>query len=115
MINAKLVDQFPILSQTVNGQPLVYLDNAATTQKPAVVIAAIVDYYERLNSNVHRGAHHLSQLSTDAFELTRSKLQSHLQAAHEHEIIFTKGTTDSINLVAHGFRSFLSEGDEILV
>ena len=115
MINASLVDQFPILSQTVNGQPLVYLDNAATTQKPAVVIAAIVDYYERLNSNVHRGAHHLSQLSTDAFELTRSKLKSHLHAAHEHEIIFTKGTTDSINLVAHGFRSFLSEGDEILV
>ena len=115
MIDASLVDQFPILSQTVNGQPLVYLDNAATTQKPAVVIAAMVDYYERLNANVHRGVHHLSQLSTDAFELTRSKLQSHLHAAHVHEIIFTKGTTDSINLVAHGYRSLLKPGDEILV
>src|SRR5690606_40199158 len=78
---------FPILTRTVNGAPLIYLDNGATTQKPRQVIDAIVNYYTQLNSNVHRGVHHLSQLSTDAFELTRKKLRPFINAKHEHEII----------------------------
>jgi cysteine desulfurase/selenocysteine lyase len=112
---AALRTEFPILHQQVHGKPLVYLDNAATTQKPRAVIAAVVDYYERINSNVHRGVHTLSQRATDAFEATRGKLQRLVNAAHEHEIIYTTGTTGSINLVAHGFRSLLGPGDEILV
>ncbi len=107
---------FPILTRTVNGKPLVYLDNGATTQKPKQVIDAIVDYYTQLNSNVHRGVHHLSQLATDAYEVTRRKLQPYINANHEHEIIITKGTTDSINLVASCYgRAFVHEGDEIVI
>ncbi len=108
--------QFPLLQQMVNERPLVYLDNGATTQKPQAVIDAIHHYYTHLNSNVHRGVHHLSQSSTDAFELTRRKLQAFINAQHEHEIIFTKGTTESINLVAHCYgKAFVTAGDEIIV
>ncbi len=107
---------FPILDRSVNGQPLVYLDNGATTQKPRQVVDAIVDYYTQLNSNVHRGVHQLSQLATDAFELTRRKLQPFINAAHEHEIILTKGTTESINLVAQCYgKAFVNAGDEIII
>ena len=112
---AALRKEFPILHQEVHGKPLVYLDNAATTQKPQAVIDAIVHYYGQINSNVHRGVHTLSQRATDAFEATRGKLQKLDNAAHEHEIIYTTGTTGSINLVAHGFRSLLGPGDEIVV
>ena len=107
---------FPILTRTVNGKPLVYLDNGATTQKPRQVIEAIQHYYVELNSNVHRGVHHLSQLATDAFEVTRRKLRPFINAAHEHEIILTKGTTESINLVASSYgRAFIKAGDEIII
>src|SRR5690606_29639425 len=107
---------FPILTRTVNGKPLVYLDNGATTQKPLQVIDAIQHYYTELNSNVHRGVHHLSQLATDAFEVTRRQLKGFINAAHDHEIIITKGTTDSINLVASSFGSaFVKTGDEIII
>ena len=107
---------FPILTRTVNDKPLVYLDNGATTQKPRQVIDAIIEYYTQLNSNVHRGVHHLSQLATDAFEVTRRKLQPFINAEHEHEIILTKGTTDSINLVAACYgRAFVNAGDEIII
>lgn len=107
---------FPILARTVNDKPLVYLDNGATTQKPKQVIDAIVDYYTQLNSNVHRGVHHLSQLATDAFEITRRKLKPFINAVHEHEIIFTKGTTEGINLVAACYgRAFVQTGDEIII
>ncbi len=112
---ASVHQQFPILQRKVNGKPLVYLDNAATTQKPQSVIDALVGYYNGYNSNVHRGVHQLSQEATDAFESVRLQLQAHLNAAEAHEIIFTKGTTDSLNLVAHGFRSILLPGDEIMV
>jgi len=109
-------DQFPILRQEVNNRPLVYLDNGATTQKPQAVIDAATHYYTNMNSNVHRGVHHLSQLATDAFEVTRRKLQSFIHAEHEHEVIFTKGTTESINLVAQSYgKAFVKAGDEILV
>lgn len=106
---------FPILNREVNGQPLVYLDNAATSQTPQQVIDAIVDYYHRYNANIHRGVHTLSQEATDAYEAARHKIQKHFNIAHPYEVIFTSGTTDSINLVANGFTSFLKEGDEILV
>lgn len=111
----KVREEFPILQEQVNGRPLVYLDSAASTQKPKAVIDAISDYYRRYNSNVHRGVHTLSQLATDAFEETRTLLQKHLNARHLHEIIFTKGTTDGINLVANGMRSMLKAGDEVVV
>jgi cysteine desulfurase/selenocysteine lyase len=110
-----LRQHFPILHQTVNGKPLVYLDNAATTQKPQVVIDAIANYYSTLNANVHRGVHHLSQRATDAFEQTREAVRAHLNAQHTYEIIFTKGTTESINLVAHCFTGFVKEGDNIVI
>ena len=106
---------FPILSRKVNGHPLVYFDNAATSQTPQQVINAIVDYYSRYNANIHRGVHTLSQEATDAYEQARIKVQQHFNAAKTHEIIFTAGTTHGINLVAHGFTSLLSEGDEIIV
>lgn len=112
----KIRSQFPILHQKVNGYPLVYFDNAATTQKPQVVIDAIADYYSGINSNVHRGVHHLSQLATDAYEATREKVRAHLNAEKIHEIIFTKGVTDSINLLASSLsRGIIKEGDEIIV
>lgn len=106
---------FPILQRQVNGQPLVYLDNAATSQTPLPVINAISDYYKHTNANIHRGVHALSQEATDEFEAARQKLQMHFNAKKAHEIIFTSGTTHSINLVANGFASFLEKGDELIV
>ncbi|HEY5687083.1 MAG TPA: cysteine desulfurase [Yeosuana sp.] len=106
---------FPILSRQVNGKPLVYLDNAATSQTPQQVIDTIVDYYSNYNANIHRGVHTLSQEATDKYEQARHKIQKHFNAQFAHEIIFTSGTTHSINLVASGFSSFLKKGDEIMV
>lgn len=109
-------EDFPILKSLVNGKPLVYLDNGATTQKPQVVIDAITNYYTSQNSNIHRGVHHLSQVATDAYELTRTKLKPFINAKHEHEVILTKGTTDAINLVAQCYgKAFVKEGDEIII
>lgn len=108
--------QFPILNEKVNGKDLVYLDNAATSQKPQVVIDALVDYYSRYNSNVHRGVHQLSQTATNAFEATRRKVQQLLNARHEAEIIYTSGTTAAINLVASSWgNAHVHAGDEILI
>lgn len=106
---------FPILSRKVNGHPLVYFDNAATSQTPKQVIDTIVDYYSNYNANIHRGVHTLSQEATDAYEGAREKIREHFNASSSHEIIFTAGTTHAINLVANGFTTLLSEGDEILV
>jgi len=106
---------FPILNQTVNGKPLVYFDNGATSQKPQVVIDAISKYYTTINANIHRGVHTLSQLATDAYEVSRQTIQKHLNAAHAHEVLFTSGTTHGINLVASGFTQFLKEGDAVMV
>ena len=111
----KIRAQFPILNRKVNGKDLVYLDNGATTQKPQSVIDAEANYYTYENSNVHRGVHFLSGLATDKFEATRDAVQAFIGAKHKHEIIFTKGTTDSINLVANGYRTLLVEGDEIII
>ena len=108
-------NDFPILNRTVNGQPLIYFDNAATSQTPQVVIDAIVDYYSNYNANIHRGVHSLSQEATDAYELARIKIQKHFNAKNSHEIILTAGTTHGINMIAHGFRSILKAGDEVLV
>ena len=116
MLNiSKIRAQFPILSRKVNGQDLVYFDNGATTQKPQVVIDAEANYYANENSNVHRGVHFLSGLATDKFEETRNTIQKFIGAKHKHEIIFTKGTTDAINLVANGFRTLLNKGDEVVI
>src|ERR1700760_141340 len=112
----KIRKDFPILATTVFGHPLVYLDNAATTQKPQAVLEAMDEYYHTINSNVHRGVHHLSQLATDAYEGARSTIAEFLHARHTHEVIFTRGTTESINLVAAGLgKKFLRAGDSILV
>lgn len=111
----KIRKDFPILQREVNGKPLVYLDNAATSQTPQQVIDVIVNYYQSYNANIHRGVHTLSQEATDAYEAARQKIQKHFSIAHSHEVIFTSGTTQSINLVATGFTSFLKKGDEILV
>lgn len=108
-------EDFPILNREVNGKPLVYLDNAATSQTPKQVIDVIVNYYQNYNANIHRGVHSLSQEATDAYEIARSKIQKHYNIAQIHEVILTSGTTHSINLVANGFTSFVKEGDEILV
>jgi len=107
---------FPILETKIHGKPLVYLDNAATTQKPMAVIAAESDYYQNYNANVHRGVHTLSQLATDAFEAARAKVQRLINAASPDEIIFVRGTTEAINLVAQSYgRSRLQAGDEIIL
>lgn len=107
---------FPILDQQVNGYPLVYFDNAATSQKPKVVIDALNEYYQTINSNIHRGVHHLSQLATARFEEARRAVQQFIHAPHAHEVILTKGTTESINLVASSFcQRFLHVGDEVVV
>ena len=107
---------FPILTQTVHNRPLVYLDNAATTQKPWSVIQKIEEGYTKQNANVHRGVHFLSQMATEAHEAARATVQQFLGAAHAHEIIFTRGTTESINLVAASFgETFLKQGDEVIV
>ncbi len=113
---AALRSQFPILQREVHGRPLVYLDNAATSQKPRSVIEAERHYYEALNANIHRGVHALSQEATDAFEAARDKVRDFLKARRREEIIFTRGATEAINLVAHSWgRSQLKPGDEILV
>ena len=106
---------FPILNQTVNGKPLVYFDNGATSQKPKVVIDAVSKYYQEINANIHRGVHTLSQLATDAYEESRLKIQKHINAAASHEVIFTSGTTHAINMVASGFAALLQPGDEVLI
>lgn len=111
----KIRADFPILSEKVNGKPLVYFDNGATSQKPQVVIDAISKYYQEINANIHRGVHTLSQLATDAYEISRAKVQSHINAKHLHEVLFTSGTTFGINLVTNGFASILKPGDEVLV
>ena len=111
----KIRADFPILQRKVNGHPLVYLDNAATSQKPQMVIDAIVDYYTRYNANIHRGVHTLSQEATDAYEQARKKIQIHFGIEKLHEVIFTSGTTHGINLVANGFASLLEKDDEIIV
>lgn len=111
----KIRKDFPILNRAVNGKPLVYLDNAATSQTPQQVIDVIVDYYSRYNANIHRGVHTLSQEATDAYEQARIKIQKHFNIARTHEVILTSGTTHSINLVANGFGSLLKAGDELLV
>lgn len=113
---AKVREDFPILSTKVHGKPLVYLDNGATSQKPWTVIRAIEQYYLAENSNVHRGVHYLSQQATDAYEVSRKKLAVYLNAKHDHEVIITKGTTDSVNLVATSFgRKFVQAGDSIII
>ena len=106
---------FPILNQKVHGHNLVYFDNGASTQKHQSVIDALNNYYATENANVHRGVHYLSGLATDKFEETRATIQKFIGAKHKHEIIFTKGTTDAINLVANGYRSILKPGDEIVI
>lgn len=107
--------QFPILGQTVNGKPLVYLDNAATSQKPLSVIKTWEKYYETINANVHRGIHTLSQLATEEMELARQKIQKFINAKHDYEVIFTKGTTEGINLVAYALTNQIKKDDEIII
>ncbi|MGJ8673170.1 aminotransferase class V-fold PLP-dependent enzyme [Rubritalea sp.] len=116
-MNAEIRDQFPILHQEINGRPLVYLDNAATVQKPQCVLDASQRYYSRINANIHRGVHYLSRKATDAHEAARSYIAKYLNAPHEHEIIFTSGTTDGINLVADtlALSGKIKEGDRILI
>ncbi len=111
----KIRHDFPVLQQTVNGQPLVYFDNAATTQKPVQVLKRLDHYYRTENSNVHRGVHHLSQVATEAYENARKYIAGYIHASNPSEIIFTRGTTESINLVATTFESFLKAGDEIVI
>lgn len=113
---AKIRKDFPILETQVYGKDLVYLDNGATTQKPLAVLEALDAYYTGYNSNVHRGVHLLSQQATAAYELSRKKVKTYINAAHDHEVIFTKGTTDSINTIASSFgRKYLNAGDSILI
>lgn len=112
---AAIRSQFPILHQQVNGKPLIYFDNAATSQKPLAVINAITDYYEQYNSNIHRGAHHLAQLATEKYEEARKTIANHINAS-ECEINFVRGTTEAVNLVATSYgRKFIKAGDEIIV
>lgn len=109
-------EDFPILEQQVNNYPLVYFDNAATTQKPQVVIDALINYYQTLNSNIHRGVHYLSQKATEEFEVARRTVQKFINAPTPQEIIFTRGTTESINLIANSFgKAFLKKDDEVLI
>lgn len=111
-----IIAQFPILKQQINKFPLVYFDNAATTQKPQCVIDSLTDYYSNFNSNIHRGVHHLSQKATEAYEQVRIQVKDFIHANSSSEIVFTKGTTDSINLLAFSFgETFIEEGDEIIV
>lgn len=112
----RLRNDFPILARSVNGKPLVYFDNGATTQKPQAVIDAISDYYSRYNANIHRGVHRVSQEASEAYENARAVVQQHLGAAAPNEIVFTRGTTESVNLVAYSFlREKLNAGDEVLI
>src|SRR5882724_2322065 len=108
--------QFPILNREVKGKPLVYFDNAATSQKPQVVIDALVDYYSNYNANIHRGIHTLAEEATAAFEATRNTVQQFINAGSREEIVFTRGTTESINLVAYTWgRQNIKAGDEIII
>ncbi|MBF0596257.1 aminotransferase class V-fold PLP-dependent enzyme [Faecalibacter rhinopitheci] len=107
--------QFPILNREVNGKPLVYFDNGATSQKPQVVLDVLDNYYEKYNANVHRGIHTLSQEATDLMEESRRKIQAFINAKHDHEVIFTRGTTESINLVANTISQLLTADDEIII
>ena len=107
--------QFPILNQQVNGKPLVYLDNAATSQKPISVLETWEKYYETINANVHRGIHALSQIATEEMELSRQKIQRFINAKHDYEVIFTKGTTEGINLVAYALTNQIQKDDEIII
>ncbi|OUD26070.1 aminotransferase class V-fold PLP-dependent enzyme [Flavobacterium psychrophilum] len=111
----KIRADFPILTQKINGKPLVYFDNGATSQKPKVVIDSIAAYYQEINANIHRGVHTLSQLATNAYEESRIKIQNHINAKFAHEVLFTSGTTFGINLVAHGFAAVLKPNDEVMV
>lgn len=111
----KIRSDFPILNRKVNDHPLVYFDNAATSQTPLAVIDCIVDYYTNYNANIHRGVHTLSQEATDKYEQAREKIRAHFNAKLAREIIFTSGTTHGINLVANGFSSLLKKGDELIV
>ena len=111
----KIRKDFPILSRKVNGKPLIYFDSGATSQKPKQVIDAITKYYSEQNANIHRGVHTLSQEITSAYENARTTIQKHIEAKHSHEIIFTSGTTESINLVASTFGKSVKQGDEIIV
>ena len=112
---SKIRTQFPILKRQVNGKPLIYFDNAATGQKPLSVIEALKNYYENTNANVHRGVHTLSVEATEQMEFVRRQLANHFNARFAHEIIFTRGTTESINLVANGFAQILKKGDEVII
>ncbi|SHF29607.1 aminotransferase class V-fold PLP-dependent enzyme [Pedobacter caeni] len=113
---SKIRSEFPVLHQKVNGGPLIYLDNAATTQKPLSVIHAVDEYYQCYNSNIHRGVHHLSQKATLAYEGSRVKIARFINARYSHEIIFNKGTTDGINMMAYCFnKKFLKKGDVVLI
>ena len=111
----KIREEFPILRTKVHGHPLVYLDNAATSQKPQAVIDALVRYYEGENANIHRGVHYLSQIATEAFEQARETVRAFVNAAHASEIIFTRGTTEAINLVAQAYGRALEQitGEEL--
>ncbi|MBI3500527.1 MAG: aminotransferase class V-fold PLP-dependent enzyme, partial [Bacteroidetes bacterium] len=112
----KIRKDFPILSRTVNGKPLIYFDNGATTQKPRQVIDAIVKYYSEQNANIHRGVHRMSQDATEQYENARITIQKHINAKSPNEIIFTRGTTESINLAATAFgKKLVKTGDEIIV
>ena len=112
---SKIRELFPILKKRINGHKLVYFDNGASTQKVQSVIETLTKYYESENANVHRGVHFLSGLATDKFEETRVAIQKIIGAKFAHEIIFTKGTTDAINIVANGYKSVLKKGDEIIL
>ena len=112
----KIRQDFPLLNKSIKGRPLIYLDNAATTQKPQIVIDATNQFYSNSNANVHRGAHTLSDDATELFEKARSSVQGFINAKHSHEIIWTKGTTEAINMIASGLaQSHLKPGDEILI
>lgn len=112
----KIREDFPILSRTVYGKPLVYLDNGATTQKPRLVIDSIVDEYYSVNANVHRGVHFLSQQATELHEASRETVRQFINARSTREVIFTRGTTESINLIVSSFgEEFMQEGDEVIV
>jgi len=108
-------EDFPALRQTVYGKNLIYFDNGATSQKPQFVIDAINRYYTKDNANIHRGVHHLSQKATNEYEASRKTIATYLNAKHTHEIIFTKGTTEGINLVAYSFGLLLQKGDEVII
>ena len=111
----KIRADFPILQRVVNGKPLIYFDNAATSQTPKIVIDAIVDYYMNYNANIHRGVHTLSQEATDKYEQARETLKTHFNAKYAYEMIFTSGTTHGINIIASGFSNLLKKGDEVVV